>query len=1242
MQFVKDGPDVPESLLQAHEEGRVIFFCGAGISYPADLPGFHGLVDKVYTRLGTPRTGPEEAAYKAYLYDTTFGLLEGRLADGRNRVRRIVEDILRPDLTLPGATRTQEALLTLAKGRAGQTRLVTTNFDRLFEEAMTRQGSRVATFNAPLLPIPKGRWDGLVYLHGMFPNPASTADLNRLVLGSGDFGLAYLIERWAARFVSELLRNYTVCFVGYSINDPVMRYMMDALAADRLMGETPGEAFAFGDDKKGAEAAAEQWASKNVIPILYKHTENHSLLHDTLHEWASTYRDGVEGKEAVVARYANLEPAVSTKQDNFIGRMVWALSDATGLPAKLFADRNPLPPISWLKTLLNPVLGHKDLGRYGITPSKPDNGRAFGLLDRPSPHELSISMSLVLHPREHGGYDEVMFHLARWAARHYENPSLVAWIARRGGVLHPKFKQVLQHELSKHSPEKGLPTTALISLLLADRIRSGGAGGDLYELIGRLKREGLTIGVRLGLRQVLTPYVELREPISFDDEEEETEQGSGAPSMPDWDIVFGGQHLHSQLSEARNTPEWRDASRELLGDFTSLLRDVMDIQRALGGANDVRDHSYIHQPSIADHPQNRRFKDWTLLVELVRDGWIALTDHDPSAARAEAERWLSLKYPIFRRLAFFAAIEGPNIIATNEALDWLLLDNGRWLWSTETQREALLLVAALGKKLDTNAMATLSSAILAGPPDGMFGSDVSDEDLARFVDRRRWMFIRRLLDTGAVPTPDAKARLEEIEANYPLWKPAEDDRQDFPFWMGDGDSWRTFTPTPVDLAALVVWLAEHPGDGEDDEDDWSERCDKDIDVAIDALVQLAAKGTWPTGRWRDALQVWSREESAGKSWGRLYNVIAAVPREDLKLLSRQIAWWLAELAKKPFEHETEFFGLIAQILAVHHNEQPIADDEHFHAINHPVGLAAQAIVTTWFHRGLEDGQGINEPFASPMEKTCDPDAPGLNPGRLILARNVITLFRVDGEWTTRNLLPYFDWHAKPGAACSIWEAFLQSPRLYWPLLDALKSSFLATAEHFERLGDSYQSQYSGLITYAALRPGGTFVREDFQRIFNALPAKAFADVADAILQGLNGAGEKKAEYYANRVSPFLEYYWRKVADVSTNATSKKLVEICVAAGDAFPQAVAALIAFIQRVADPTYVIMGLSKTDLTARFPEASLSILDAIVADNAQWLRPEFKNCLSKIRNADPNLERDGRFKRLVTVLRKAGIDWP
>lgn len=79
MQFVADGPDVPEELLQAHEEGKVVFFCGAGISYPAGLPGFKGLVEEIYNQLGTTKNAIEEEAFKSEKFDATLDLLERRM-----------------------------------------------------------------------------------------------------------------------------------------------------------------------------------------------------------------------------------------------------------------------------------------------------------------------------------------------------------------------------------------------------------------------------------------------------------------------------------------------------------------------------------------------------------------------------------------------------------------------------------------------------------------------------------------------------------------------------------------------------------------------------------------------------------------------------------------------------------------------------------------------------------------------------------------------------------------------------------------------------------------------------------------------------------------------------------------------------------------------------------------------------------------------------------------------------------
>ncbi len=67
MQFIKNGPDIPERLLQAHEDGRVVFFCGAGISYPARLPRFPDLVKKIFNVLGETPNAIQQAARYCHL-----------------------------------------------------------------------------------------------------------------------------------------------------------------------------------------------------------------------------------------------------------------------------------------------------------------------------------------------------------------------------------------------------------------------------------------------------------------------------------------------------------------------------------------------------------------------------------------------------------------------------------------------------------------------------------------------------------------------------------------------------------------------------------------------------------------------------------------------------------------------------------------------------------------------------------------------------------------------------------------------------------------------------------------------------------------------------------------------------------------------------------------------------------------------------------------------------------------------
>ena len=230
MQFIANGPDIPDALLQAHEEGRVVFFCGAGISRPAGLPDFGGLVQRLFQQAGEPSDKTESDLIKQGQFDRAIGHYERRIQEERTTTRRGLPSILSGDLTKRRALTTHLALLTLGRSRNGGLKLVTTNFDTLFEDAVSRYCLPTPTIYHD--PPTRLCWDGVVHLHGRMPVKPSVDDLDQLVLSDGDFGQAYLTQGWAARFVAGLFRDYTLCFVGYSIDDPVLRYMTAAHALD--------------------------------------------------------------------------------------------------------------------------------------------------------------------------------------------------------------------------------------------------------------------------------------------------------------------------------------------------------------------------------------------------------------------------------------------------------------------------------------------------------------------------------------------------------------------------------------------------------------------------------------------------------------------------------------------------------------------------------------------------------------------------------------------------------------------------------------------------------------------------------------------------------------------------------------------------------------------------------------------------------------------------------------------------
>jgi hypothetical protein len=349
MQLVPEGPNIPEPLLNAHAEGNVVFFCGAGVSVDAGYPLFAGLVRQL--RLANPVSdSPElEDAIKNQQFDFALSILEKKIGGEGNLLRAGVAEILSQE---PKTLRVHEILLDLASQGRDHYRVVTTNFDRLFMSA-AEQFSCVTYDASPRLPIPKkNRWKSIVHLHGILPsNLSGESNLFDLVLTSADFGEAYITDSYCSRFVVELLRNFTVVFVGYSLSDPVMRYLLDAISvAQSRDGASFKRPYAFVPYKpKNKKDVIRAWEHRPVELVTYltRQRHRHHRLYSTLGSWAKLAAGGQRARETLALNEAQkpyLEEDIFTKE-----RLLWALSDETGKAAQAIAEtKGDTASISWL------------------------------------------------------------------------------------------------------------------------------------------------------------------------------------------------------------------------------------------------------------------------------------------------------------------------------------------------------------------------------------------------------------------------------------------------------------------------------------------------------------------------------------------------------------------------------------------------------------------------------------------------------------------------------------------------------------------------------------------------------------------------------------------------------------------------------------------------------------------------------------------------------------------------------
>ena len=353
-----------------------------------------------------------------------------------------------------------------------------------------------------------------------------------------------------------------------------------------------------------------------------------------------------------------------------------------------------------------------------------------------------------------------------------------------------------------------------------------------------------------------------------------------------------------------------------------------------------------------------------------------------------------------------------------------------------------------------------------------------------------------------------------------------------------------------------------------------------------------------------------------------------------------MSWWLEKVARTFEAHEETFFSLCDRVLELDHEiDDGMDDDLVGHAINHPVGNVTEALIHWWYRKDLKDGQGLADVPGRRFTELCDTRTAKFRHGRVLLAAHVISLFRIDRDWTTRFMLPLFEWGNCEVEARSAWEGFLWSPRLYRPLMEVLKPAFLDTANHYDQLG-RHSKQYASLLTFVGLDPGDVFRSPEVAHAMRSLPQDALEHAAETFVRAVDGAGDQRADYWRNRAAPFLGAVWPKTPDVLAEAVSESFSQACIAAGDAFPVALGQVDPWLQPLRFPDRVAHTLHEAKLDKQFPESALELLHRVFRDEARGYFPELEPCLRAIRAAQPELEHEHRFQRLLEILRANGLE--
>ncbi len=832
MRFLPDGPSLPDELLEERDKGNMVFLCGVGVSYPAGMPDFLGLAKYVVEELGTPEDAPSRVMLSRWddesapadmrlPLDRIFNLLQQEYAAGE--VDYLIAK--RPKTRRGISVTAHETILRLSKSLDGKPQIITTNFDRLFEKAA---GRNLKTYVPPALPdlASAQKLNGIVYLHGRINSRIKRGEgRQELIVSSSDFGRAYLAEGWAARFIRNLLDRYIVVLLGYSANDPPIRYLLQGLHTREHGDRKPLFAFDSGTE----EEVQQRWQDSGIRALAYSATDDaHSALWNTLSVWADRADNPLAWRQRIVD-LARREPRSLTPYER--GQVASLVRTDVG--AKLFANADPSPLGEWL-CVFDRNIRYGAVGRsfddsepafdpfveYRLDDDPPRPSATPTPTDSPGDDLLSLRSTDLppnaytrLAGREYQSIAPLparLVHLTRWIVKIAHEPVAPWWVAKYA-ALHPYLLDRIEWRVGQANDETIRPAQPIWRLLIEKfRIVSDDDpdSPSLNETLERIEMEGWTNGVLRAFERSSAPYLQIQPPLGIDGSRPPADDWMGIHwnQVAQFEVVFPGTQYPPPEIPNNALPAVYHVLRRHLELAAGLLQDIRttDWKTATFYPEDRSGEN----PLLGGEAYLFRFRD--LFDRMIRT--------HPDLLRADIALWSPEEPFFFNKLRLYAWTFN-ELFSEAEVGDGLLSLSDQAFWKAYERRELLHLLRRRWSDLPLDKREGLEQRLVNGP------AQYNGESEENYEQRRSIAsatILGWLMNQSCELSNDTRRALPTLRSADPRWRPEWDEAggdiegreqrgravPDIGVGTPPGDAWqhgqhRLFTGEGLNLALFV-------------------------------------------------------------------------------------------------------------------------------------------------------------------------------------------------------------------------------------------------------------------------------------------------------------------------------------------------------------------------------------------------------------------------------------------------------